>query len=127
MQGIKFLEAHVLPPGVRVIALQGLEWLTACIDCHASGTVTIANSKTDYVFLSERGWQLLQDLKAESNSSTTALMLLELLPHIAALLETKTTQSLDAGSANGHVQQVLLEHLAVNHLARRTGIRKTNG
>ena len=33
---IKFLDEHVVPAGVRVVALQGLEWLTACINCHAS-------------------------------------------------------------------------------------------
>ena len=121
LQVIKFLDKHVVPAGVHVVALQGLEWLTACINCHASGSVTIANSKTDYVFLTEAGWQTLQDLKAENNCATTADIMLALLDEIVALLETKTTSSIKSGSPDGHVHQALLEHLAVTHLAGRPG------
>ena len=44
-----------------------------------------------------------------------------LLDEIVALLETKTTSSIDFGSPDGHVHQTLLEHLAVTHLADRSG------
>ena len=118
---IEFLDKHVVPAGVRVVALQGLEWLTACINCHASGSVTIANSKTDYVFLTEAGWQLLEEEKAAYNCSMTADIMLALLDKIVALLETKTTSSIKSRSPDGHVHQALLEHLAVTHLAERSG------
>ena len=118
---IKFLYKYVVPTGVRVVALQGLEWLTACINCRASGSVTIANSKTDYVFLTEAGWKMLQVLKTENNCATTADIMLALLDEIVALLEAKTTSSIKSGSPDGHVHQALLEHLAVTHLAGRSG------
>ena len=63
VQVLKYLEEYVLPQGVHAIPLQGLEWLTTCVDCLNSGSVTISNSKTDYVLLTDKGFQTLQDLK----------------------------------------------------------------
>ena len=121
LQVVKYLEEHVLPKGMHVVPLQGLEWLTTCIDCLASGSVTVNNSKTDYVLLTEEGWQMLQVLKAEHGNVVTASMLHRLLPEVVALLETKTSKSLSTGSPDGPVHQAVLEYLAVNDLARRTG------
>ena len=123
MQVLKYLEDNVLPQGVRAVPLQGLEWLTTCVDCLAGGSVTIANSKTDYVFLTDKGFQMLQDLMSESDSGITMTMMQLILHEIVALFETKTTKSLGSGKCEGPVHQAVLEHLAVNSLARRSGER----
>jgi len=126
VQVLKYLEEYVLPQGVHAIPLQGLEWLTTCVDCLNSGSVTISNSKTDYVLLTDKGFQTLQDLKKGGNKGkfgdgiTTNMMKL-LIPEIIALFETKTTKSLSSGKSEGPVHQAVLEHLAVNSLARRSG------
>jgi hypothetical protein len=115
---LEVLEKHVLPAGVRVIALQGLEWLTACIDCGPSGTLTIANSKTDYIFLTEKGVAMLEGLRGkEKKGKIDSSMLRQVLNEIIALFESKTTLSLNNGLNNGPTHQALFEYLAVNHLA----------
>lgn len=119
VQVLKFLQQHVLPEGVFAVALQNVEWLTACIDCRG-GTVTVANSKTDYAFLLGSGNTMLTQLRRESGGvgGVTADQLRLLLPHIIALFETKTTGSL--GTGEGPMHQAVLEYLAVNKLRAAT-------
>jgi hypothetical protein len=118
---IKFLQEHVLPEGVYVVALQALEWLTACIDCGSAGAVTIANSKTDYVFFLESSREILNQLQAKQSSTNkiTADKMTLLLPHIVGLFETKTPNSLRS-SSEGPVHQAILEYLAVNKMRSET-------
>lgn len=116
---LEVLQEYVLPAGVRVIALQGLEWLTACIDCGPSGTLTIANSKTDYIFLTEKGVAMLESLrgKGKKEGKIDSSMLRQVLIEIIALFESKTTLSLNNGLNDGPTHQAVFEYLAVNHLA----------
>lgn len=113
---LQFLQDHVLPDGVSAVALHAVEWLTASVDCESTGVVTIANSKTDYVFLLESGRQMLMGLQEgpDREGRVTADMLKLLLPRIIMLFETKTTKGL--GSGEGPMHQAVLEYLAVNKL-----------
>ena len=112
---LQFLKDHVLPDGVSVVALDSVEWLTACIECGSSGDVTIANSKTDYVFLLDCGHSIL---KGNPAGKVTEDTMLSLLPYTIGLFETKTTSGL--GSGEGPMHQAVLEYLAVNKLRATT-------
>ena len=103
-----------------MISVQSVEWLTSCIQCRQKGAVTIANSKTDYVIVTERGWDDFETMRDENHGRITSSMLELILPDMIALLETKTSGGLGA-RPEGFIHQAVLEYLAVNGIARRQG------
>lgn len=116
---IDFLKANVLPEGVHAIPVHSVEWLIASIDCGKEGTLAIVNSKTDYVFLLDRGKCILDEyMKEREAKKITEESLMLVLNHIIVLLETKTTKGL--GNGEGPMHQGVLEYLAVNKLRPNT-------
>lgn len=108
---LDYLTAHVLPKGVCVVVVQKVPWLTACIECD-HGSVTIADSTTDYVVLLESGYDKLKAV--QHNGPVTTDLLRMMLPYMLALFEAKTTSSL--ASREGPIRQATAEYLAVNKL-----------
>ena len=56
------LEGEICPDGARVWPVQSQCWLVTVIDCGREGKVCIKGSKTDYLFLTQGGWDYLDSL-----------------------------------------------------------------
>ena len=78
------LETQLCPPGVRVFPVQSQSWIDACINCGCEGKVTVKASKTDFLFITEAGWDKLVNLGA---GSVTGAHLVQVLQYVIALYE----------------------------------------
>ena len=87
-QLVSHLEAKVCPPGTRVWPVQRQVWLDAVIDCGIEGKMRVKGSNTDYVFLTQEGWDHLNNL-CKQGITIVGDHILEILPLIIGFYEVR--------------------------------------
>lgn len=69
---------------MRVFPVQSQSWIDACINCGSKGEVTVKASKTDFLFITQAGWDKLENLGV---GNVTGAHLVQVLQCVIALYE----------------------------------------
>ena len=127
VSALKHLNTFLLPEGVLALPVQILGWLQGSFQFGSAGTLVIEQSKTDYIFVLERGWEEVSrmlDTKVQGHRLTNSSDLLPRLPHmlpfIIGFYEAKTPSSLTK-NFNKCIAQAVLQYMAANQMRQRPG------
>ena len=83
---VSHLETSLCPQGVRVWAVQSQPWIDACVDCGSNIKVFVKGSKSDFLFITQEGWDTLDALRRE-NIRITGEHVVIVLQEVLALYE----------------------------------------
>ena len=109
-KGKAWLEEHICPTGVRVLAVQNQAWLQANL---MEETAEITASKTDFLFVLDE--QQVRDLPEHP----TPEQLIGVLHCVIGAYESKTTQFITQKGILGVWPQAMVEALAINYMSSR--------